>query len=113
MGRFRYNHDVETEFEDRTLAHLQVVIGSKLRRGESFFFTWKAAPGTGKGRTTIWMHPGCSLVFAYHGSRNPRLNIAWIDALAHVANSSTGLYVVREPEGRAEDSGVDREPSLP
>lgn len=39
MGKFIYNGSVRVEIEDRTLAHLQAVIGRKLRRGEGFHFT--------------------------------------------------------------------------
>ncbi|KTS55178.1 ATP-dependent DNA ligase, partial [Microbacterium testaceum] len=41
MGKFIYEGGVRNEFEDRLLAHLQVVIGNKLRRGEPFYFVWK------------------------------------------------------------------------
>ena len=51
----------------------------------------------GDGRTAIWVHPRCSLVYKFYGSRTPQLNPAWIDALAYTANSSTGLYLVPEP----------------
>lgn len=103
MGRFSYEGDLSAEFEDRTLAHLQVVIGTKLRRGESFHFTWKDDPGVGEGRTTIWVHPRATLVYKYHGSRRPRLNMAWVDALAYTANSPGGLYVVPEPTEVVDD----------
>ena len=92
-----YGGLVRTEFEDRLLLHLQTVIGSKLRRGESFPFTWQDDASVGDGRTTVWMHQGSSLVFKYHGSRRPKLNPLWVDALAFVANTPTGLYVVPEP----------------
>ena len=41
MGKFIYDSMVKVDFEGRLLAHLQLVIGAKLRRGESFHFTWK------------------------------------------------------------------------
>ena len=34
MGKFIYEGGVRNDFEDRLLAHLQVVVGNKLRRGE-------------------------------------------------------------------------------
>lgn len=97
MGKFIYDGNVKVDFEDRTLAHLQMVIASKLRRGEPFNFTWRDDTSIGDGRTTVWVHPRCSLVYKYYGSRTPQLNVAWIDALAHTANSATGLYIVPEP----------------
>lgn len=101
MGRFIYgNGNTKTEIEDRTLAHLQHVIGSKLRRGESFFFSWKDDPSTGGGRRSIWVHPGADLEFRFFGHRTPRFNREWLEALALVANGSSGLYVVPEPAVR-------------
>jgi hypothetical protein len=39
MGKFSYDSTVVVEFEDRLLAHLQIAMTTKLRRGESFTFT--------------------------------------------------------------------------
>lgn len=106
MGKFIYDGTVKVDFDDRTLAHLQLVIGSKLRRGEPFHFTWKDDTSIGDGRTTVWVHPRSSLVYKYYGSRRPRLNSAWVDALAFTANSPSGLYLVPEPPeplGRGDD----------
>ncbi|KEP75671.1 ATP-dependent DNA ligase [Microbacterium sp. SUBG005] len=98
MGKFIYDSSTKTEFEDRLLAHLQVVIMTKVRRGESFTFTWKDDVSTGGGRTTVFIHPHASLQFKYHGGRQPHLNPAWVNALTFNANSPRGLYVVREPD---------------
>ncbi|WP_292830885.1 ATP-dependent DNA ligase [Microbacterium sp.] len=97
MGRFSYEGDAKVDIDDRALAHLQVVIGQKLRRGEPFYFTWRNDASLGEGRTTVWLHPQASLVFKFHGSRQPSLNRAWLEALSHTANSGSGLYVVPEP----------------
>lgn len=103
MGKLVYERSIKVDIDDRILAHLQVVIGSKLRRGEPFFFTWRDDPSVGDGRTSIWVHPRCALSFKYYGSRQPRINAAWVDALAHTANSPSGLYVVPEPAEGAGD----------
>ena len=97
MGRFVYDQGVKVDFDDRVLAHLLVVIGAKLRRGEAFHFSWREDLSVGGGRTTVWMHPGVSLVYKFSGSRRPALNRTWVDALAMTANSPGGLYVVPEP----------------
>lgn len=97
MGTFMYEGAVTMDFEDRTLAHLQSVIGTKLRRGEAFHFTWKIRGSDRGRRTSVWLHPRCSLVYLYSGGHKPELNLAWVDALAHAANSPVGLYVVPEP----------------
>ena len=61
MGKLIYEGTVHVDFDDRVLAHLQLVIGSELRRGEAFHFSWRDDISVGDGRTTIWVHPRCSL----------------------------------------------------
>jgi len=106
MGRFIYEDTARIDFDDRVLAHLQVVVGTKLRRSEPFFFSWRDELGSGGGRTTVWIHPHAHLVFKFHGSRTPRLNRAWLDALMLTANTPSGLYLVPEPAGSTADSEV-------
>ena len=108
MGKLTYEGTVKVDLDDRTLAHLMLVIGNKLRRGEPFHFSWRDDASIGDGRTTIWIHPRCSLVYKFYGSRMPQLNSAWIDALAYTANSQSGLYVVPEPAAPAAQPEPDQ-----
>lgn len=101
MGKFTYETGVRVDFEDRLLAHLQIVIVSKLRRGEPFLFTWVDDVSLGNGRTAVWMHPAAGLTFKFYGSRRPAINTAWVDALAFTANTMHGLHTVPEPVGEA------------
>ncbi|MDD7929311.1 DUF7882 family protein [Microbacterium thalli] len=112
MGRFIYgNGNTKVEIEDRTLAHLQQVIGTKLRRNESFFFSWREDTSVGGGRRSVWIHQGADLEFTYFGHRAPRLNRDWLEAMALVAGSAAGLYVVPEPAPRSStDTGTLRVP---
>jgi hypothetical protein len=105
MGQFMYDGLVRVEFEDRVLAHLQLVIGAKIRRGESLHFTWKDDPSIGDGRTAVWVHPRVSLVYKFYGSRRPAINSAWIDALMYTANTPAGLYLMPEPAEHVPVSG--------
>jgi hypothetical protein len=73
MGQFIYEATVKVDFDDRILAHLQLVIGTKLRRGEPLHFTWRDDPSIGDGRTTVWVHPRSALVYKFYGSRKPPL----------------------------------------
>ena len=98
MGKFMYDSMTKVDFDDRVLAHLQAVIGAKVRRGESFHFTWKDDDSIGDGRTMVWIHPGASLLYKFYGSRQPAINRAWVDALMNAANSPGGLHLVPEPE---------------
>ena len=106
MGTLQYDGLV-IEFEDRLLAHLQIVIVQKLRRGESFLMTWRDSAETGDGHSSIWLHPSHMLYFKFVGSRQPTLNREWLDHLAQSANSSRGLLVTRETSVGASTSSLD------
>jgi hypothetical protein len=99
MGKFIFENTIKVELEDRLLSHIEHVVTSKLRRGESFTFTWKEDVSVGGGRVTVWLHPHANIVYKFHGGRTPPLNPAWLQALAFTAGGAHGLYVVREPEG--------------
>jgi hypothetical protein len=108
MGKFIYDSGLKVDFDDRLLAHLQSVIGTKLRRGEPFHFSWKDDSSIGDGRTTVWLHPRVSLVYKFYGNRSPHINHAWIEALMFTANSQTGLYAVPEPAEDTTARGTER-----
>jgi hypothetical protein len=104
MGKLFYGQLISAEFEDRLLAHLEIVMAGKLRRGEGFLFSWKEeAAGASAGRTTIWVHPSLPLVYKYAGSRAPTINRAWIEVLSQSASSAGGLRVLPEPADRHHD----------
>lgn len=82
--------------EDRTLAHLKVVIATKLRRGESFTLSWRHPDGEPTGRSTIWLHPSIPLRFAFDDPEPTTLSREWVEEMANSANSSGGIMVVTE-----------------
>ncbi|WP_460517915.1 DUF7882 family protein [Humibacter antri] len=101
MGALLYGgSDIEVKFEDRVLAHLQVVIGAKLRRREGFFFTWRDDISVGDGRSSVWIDPAVPLYFRYSGSKAPSINRDWIELLTLSANSTQGLHLMNEPPGQ-------------
>lgn len=97
MGSLQYD-GVIIQFEDRLLAHLQIVIVQKLRRGESFLMSWKDSNEVGDGRSAIWLHPVQPLYFKFFGSRAATINPQWLESLTDSANSSRGLVVTEELE---------------
>ncbi|MDT0116943.1 hypothetical protein Q9R20_08055 [Microbacterium sp. PRF11] len=99
MGTLYYG-DVATpiDIEDRALAHVKVVIATKLRRGESFTLSWTHGPDQEVGRSTVWLHPSIPLRFVFDEPEPALLSRSWIEALANSANSSGGLLLVPEPE---------------
>lgn len=94
-------------FDDRALAHLQAVIGSKMRRRETFFFTWTIRVEHGGGRESMWIDPAIPLRFVYTANTHITLNREWIELLARSANSATGLQFVPEPAEPTPPTGPD------
>ncbi len=82
--------------EDRTLAHLKVVIAMKLRRGESFTVSWQHPEDQPRGRSAIWLHPSIPLRFVFDDPEPASLSREWIEELANSANSSGGISLVSE-----------------
>ena len=99
MGKLLYGDSlVEIQFDDRALAHLQIVIGAKLRRRESFFLSWRDDPSVGDGRSSIWIDAAIPLYFKYFGGRLPEINREWLELLTQSAHSSHGLQLMDEPD---------------
>ncbi len=96
MGKLLYGQTMEVSFDDRVLAHLQLVIGLKLRRDESFFFSWRDEQSVGDGRSVIWLDSSIPLVFRYAGGRMPKINREWLEALTISSNSAQGLQLTEE-----------------
>ncbi|HWS49947.1 MAG TPA: hypothetical protein VN241_02960 [Microbacterium sp.] len=98
MGRLYYGADEAPpiQIDDRALAHLKIVIATKLRRNESFTLSWRHPEGDSPGRSTIWLHPSIPLRFVFQEPEPPELSRQWIEDLAHSANSSGGITLVEE-----------------
>lgn len=97
MGSIQYGGSEDPiHIEDRALAHLKVVIATKLRRQESFTLSWKHADGDAVGRSTIWVHPSIPLRFVFDDPDATALNARWIEELMHSANSTGGISLVDE-----------------
>jgi hypothetical protein len=111
MGELLYgNANVSVSFEDRALVHLQTVIGSKLRRHESFFFTWVTGVEHGGGRESVWLDGAIQIRFSYTRNTREILNREWIELLNKSANSSAGLQFVVEPSSPEPDTAPETEP---
>jgi hypothetical protein len=79
------------------LAHLQVVIGAKLRRHEGFFFSWRDDPALGDGRSSIWIETSIPLFFRFVSLERYPLNRDWVEQLTHSANQTLGMFLTAEP----------------
>ncbi len=106
MGKFIYGDNVvEVEIEDRTLAHLKIAIFSKLRRNESFSFSWQVDADSGSGRHSIWLSPSAMVHFHFYGNRPPSLNRAWLKMMVSSANEGD-LRLMDEPSDAEVDLGT-------
>lgn len=110
MGTLHYSASgIEIEFDDRVLAHLQLAIGTKLRRGESFFLSWRDDVKVGDGRSSIWISTSIPLAFTFSSSAPENVNRRWLQVLVESADSARGMYLSDEPgaegqQGKAEDN---------
>lgn len=97
MGTIYYGDGATPiRIEDRALAHLKVVIATKLRRGESFTLSWRHPDDEPRGRSTVWLHPSIPLRFVFDDPEPEVLSRDWIAELANSANSSGGITLVPE-----------------
>ncbi len=98
MGYLVFGSPPETvRMDDRVLAHLKVVMLTKLRRHEGFPFTYDFEPSSGSGRATVWLNPSVLVQFRFEGSRQPVMNKAWLELMMLTANETDGLRLVEEP----------------
>jgi hypothetical protein len=81
--------------DDRTLAHIELVILAKLRRRESLSLALNDE--TTSHRQAMWISPDVTLRFEYHGPM-PEINRTWLQELVDTANSPGGLRLVPEPD---------------
>jgi hypothetical protein len=96
MGHMHYGTKPEIiTFDDRLLWHLKLVVLAKLRRRESFSFSWRRTDDD--GLACIWLHPHCDLVFEFDSDSEPEVNHSWLEALMHSANTTGGMHVIPEP----------------
>ena len=95
MGRLVYGTTIY-ELDDRVLAHLQVVVTMKLRRGENFMVSWRNPDSRGSGRQSIWVDNGVPISFEFEGSRIPSVNREWVEALSASAATNFGLQLTDE-----------------
>ncbi|GAA4195963.1 hypothetical protein GCM10022219_21840 [Microbacterium oryzae] len=89
MGKMFYGmSDQAIEIEDRLLAHVQSVVLTKLRRGESFSLSWQHPGGA---RETVWVHSSIPFRIVLDEVDQVPLNREVLVRLVEAANSNHGL----------------------
>lgn len=97
MGKLMYDSEERPiHIDDRALAHLKVVIATKLRRQESFILSWQHAADDPGGRSTIWLHPSIPLQFVFDDVEPPQLNARWIEELMQSTNATGEIVLLEE-----------------
>lgn len=96
MGTLIYGTAYEIALDDRSLSHLQIAMGLKLRRREGFFLTWNEVKKGAQRRCTAWIDPAIPLLFLYEDTASAPINREWLEQLTQSSNSARGLQVVQE-----------------
>lgn len=94
MGYLYYAAEpLPAELPDRVLAHVKVIVATKLRRGESFMLSWKQPADEAPGLTSIWIQPSIPLRFVFDSPEHEELDSGYLTELAHAAQSTRGLVL--------------------
>lgn len=94
MGRLRYDGTSDPILiEDTTLAHLKIVIATKLRRQESFMMTWRPVNGGIDHRATVWIHPAIPLQFGFDSAEPPPVDPHLIAEMMKALNATGELVL--------------------
>lgn len=94
MGLMFYSNTPDpVVFPDTLLGHLQVVIGTKLRRSESFTLSWQHSDDDPNGRSTLWIHPAMPLRFTFDRPDLDPLDQELLHKLAAEASSTAGITI--------------------
>jgi hypothetical protein len=100
--------NISVDFDDRLLAHMQIVIVQKFRRNEPVVVSWLDPLAQGDGRSSMWMTPSLPVYFKFGGSRVPAVNREWFNTLRASADHSTGLIVTTEAGDLARSNSLTR-----
>ena len=76
---------------EHLLAHVKLIVTTKLRRNESFMISWRHADGS--GRSSVWLDPSIPLRFTFDSADEPRIDHALLSRLAAEASSNAGLIL--------------------
>ncbi|MCH6230010.1 hypothetical protein MK786_04575 [Microbacterium sp. CFH 31415] len=110
MAKLFYGAQQEPiEIPDLLLAHVKVVIATKLRRNECFMMSWAHADGS--GRSSIWVQPSIPMRFVFESAEAPQLDRALLASLAVAASSNSGLVLRLDDLGLTESFASAPAPS--
>ncbi|MFC0678383.1 hypothetical protein ACFFGH_11080 [Lysobacter korlensis] len=95
MGTLFYGaQPIAIRIEDVLLRHLELVITSKLRRGEGLTLSWHDDATPGDGRSTVWINPSTDLHYRFSGSLEAHLDRELLEELSVAAASNGGIRIM-------------------
>jgi hypothetical protein len=94
MGTLEYGPD-QFEFDDDILAHVQLTVASKLRRGERFFMSWRLATFQGSGRHALWIDSGVPLRIRFNEADPQPIDQDRLNRLLATSLLPTGMNIDR------------------
>lgn len=97
MGTLTYGGATAYEIDDRTLAHLKLVITTKLRRNESFTLTCQRSDHDAEQRTALWLQPAIPLRFEFGTAEGDALDPDLLQEFAEAATTNAGIIVDTSP----------------
>lgn len=101
VGQLIYGEGTAYDMDDRTMSHVRVAIGARLRRREAFYLSWTNPHNIASGRVSLWLSPSIPLQFRFNGSRPVELNPEWLRALDASTLNEGGMIVMPESEASA------------
>ncbi|MFC8681732.1 hypothetical protein ACFT30_09430 [Microbacterium ureisolvens] len=90
---------------EHLLAHLKLLIATKLRRNESFMMSWRHPDGT--GRSSVWLQPAIPLRFVFDTPEETVIDRDLLNRLAAAASSNGGLTIELEEVAALPSSRVN------
>lgn len=105
MGSLFYGASrLEIKVDDTTLAMMQRIIVSKMRRNEPFAITWDDDDSIGDGLSSVWVAPTTELHFKFESGTFPAIDPAELDRMSQQSSTPSGLRLgnatlIAEPTG--------------
>lgn len=92
MAEFIYGAEgAPVRMPEHLLAHVKLVVATKLRRNESFMMSWRHPDGS--GRSSVWLQASIPLRFIFDSPEEPAIDHALLVSIAASAASNGGLVL--------------------
>ena len=99
MGTIQYGSSAEViVVPDALLAHLKLVMITRMRRSESFTLSWEQRVAGAPRHSTVWVHYSMPLRFTFDGAEAPELDPALLDALMVSSYTAAGIVLPNDAD---------------